>query len=180
MKVERQGLRLTGALLIAAVALLSAPAAAQGGGPERPPVKAPARLGPEPAPAARTAAPAPPPPAASTITPTRSVVTTPATPAQPVVTTTASRQQRATSTGPTPRAHRRPPPAKAMRAVKAAVRTIAHGVERPGGGIALGAAPAGTNSSDRLLFVGGLALLVLVLGDTVFLAMSARAVRDDP
>jgi hypothetical protein len=53
--------------------------------------------------------------------------------------------------------------------VKVAVRTIAHNLEQPAAGIALVAAPTGTTSSDRLL----------VLGDAAFLAMSARAIRDE-
>jgi hypothetical protein len=61
--------------------------------------------------------------------------------------------------------------------VKTAVRALAHTI-RPATGLALVAAPAGTSESNRLLFVGGLALLVLVLGDATFLAMSARAIRD--
>ena len=184
MKVEGQGLRLTGALLTGALALLAAPAVAQGAGPERPPVKAPSRLGPEPAPAARTVAPAPPPPAAASTTSgsTTSGVTTSVTSAQPVIATTAPaqpQQRAATNASSKPRPHRPPPPPKATRAVKVAVRTIAHNLEQPAAGIALVAAPTGTNSSDRLLFLGGLALLVLVLGDAAFLAMSARAIRDE-
>ena len=61
--------------------------------------------------------------------------------------------------------------------MKAAVRALAHTI-RPATGLALVAAPAGTSGSNRLLFLGGLALLVLVLGDAAFLAMSARVIRD--
>jgi hypothetical protein len=40
---------------------------------------------------------------------------------------------------------------------------------------------AGESSSpDRLLLIGGLALFVLVLSDTVFLALSSRLVRGTP
>ncbi len=63
--------------------------------------------------------------------------------------------------------------------MKAAVRTIAHGIERPGAGIALAAVPTGTSDSNRLLFLGGLALLFLVLGDAAFLAISARVIREE-
>jgi len=61
--------------------------------------------------------------------------------------------------------------------VKTAVRALAHTI-RPATGLALVAAPTGTTDSNRLLFLGGLALLVLVLGDAAFLAMSARVIRD--
>jgi hypothetical protein len=42
----------------------------------------------------------------------------------------------------------------------------------------LAAGPAGSSDSNRLLFIGGLALLVLVLGDAAFLAVSARVIRE--
>jgi hypothetical protein len=61
--------------------------------------------------------------------------------------------------------------------VKTAVRALAHTI-RPATGLALVAAPTGTSESNRLLFLGGLALLFLVLGDAAFLAMSARVIRD--
>jgi hypothetical protein len=62
--------------------------------------------------------------------------------------------------------------------VKAAVLALAHTIRQPATGLALVAAPTGTNESNRLLFIGGLALLVLVLGDAAFLAMSARVIRE--
>jgi hypothetical protein len=34
-----------------------------------------------------------------------------------------------------------------------------------------------SSSSDRMLLIGGLALVVLILTDTVFLTLSSRAVR---
>ena len=181
MKLEAQRLRLARVLLVALLALLSAPTVAQAAGPERPPVKAPSKLGPEPAPAAQTA-PAPPPSVTSTSTsaPTTQVTTT--TPSRPVLATTASappQQRAATSARPKQQAHRPPPGPKATHAVKAAVRTIAHRIERPAAGLALVAAPTGSSDSNRLLFLGGLALLFLVLGDAAFLAMSARAIRDE-
>jgi hypothetical protein len=61
--------------------------------------------------------------------------------------------------------------------VKSAARALAHTIW-PATRLALVAAPAGTDESNRLLFLGGLALLVLVLGDAAFLAMSARVIRD--
>jgi hypothetical protein len=44
--------------------------------------------------------------------------------------------------------------------------------------VALGATPAHASESNRLLFFGGLALLVLVLGDALFLTFSARVLRE--
>ena len=179
MRLEAQRLRLARVLLVAMVGLLAAPAAAHAAGPERAPVKAPSKLGPEPAPAAQVAAPAPPP---STVTAPTSTPTAQVTTPRPVVATTTSappQQRPATSARPKPLAHRPPPGPKATHAVKTAVRTIAHRIERPAAGIAIAAIPTGTSDSNRLLFLGGLALLVLVLGDAAFLAISARVIREE-
>jgi hypothetical protein len=40
------------------------------------------------------------------------------------------------------------------------------------------AAAAGSSSPDSTLLFGGLALVVLVLGDTIFLALSTRFLRE--
>ena len=177
MKLEAQRLRLARVLLVGLLALLTAPAVAQAAGPERAPTNGPSRLGPEPAP---TAAPAPPPTVTSTSTSASTSHVTTTTPARQVVTTSTptSSQQRPTST-PKPRAHKPPPEPKATHAVKAAAKTIAHRIEKPAAGIALVAVPTTTSDSNRLLFFGGLALLFLVLGDAAFLAISARAIRED-
>ena len=179
MTVEAQRLRLTRGLLVAvlvSLGLATAPATVRAAGPERPPVKAPSRLGPEPAPVARATAPSTSSTSAATTATTTSVT---ATTSRPVVasTTSAPPQQRpATSARPKP--HARPPaPPRATHRVKTAVRALAHTI-RPATGLALVAAPAGTSVSNRLLFLGGIALLFLVLGDAAFLAMSARAIRD--
>jgi hypothetical protein len=58
-------------------------------------------------------------------------------------------------------------PAKATK--KAAKRTL----PRPAP-----AAAASSSSPDTLLLIGGLALFILVLGDTIFLAFSARFLRE--
>jgi hypothetical protein len=42
----------------------------------------------------------------------------------------------------------------------------------------LPAAAAGASSPDSTLLIGGLALVVLVLGDTIFLALSTRFLRE--
>ena len=172
MKLEDRRLRLARVLLVGVLAVLAAPAIAQAAGPERAPANGPSRLGPELAPGAT---PAPPPSvtttstssSASHVTPTRQVV---------VPTTATPTTQRPAAK---PQAHRPPPEPKATHAVKAAVRTIAHRIEKPATGIALGAVSTGTSDSNRLLFLGGLALLFLVLGDAAFLAISARAIRDE-
>jgi hypothetical protein len=179
VRPEAQRLRIARVLLVTLLglsALVVAPGAALGAGPEAPPVKAAPRLGPEPAPAARTATPVT--QTSTPSTPTSQITT--ATPSRPVASTTASappQQRPATSARPKPKA---PPPArpKANHAVKAAVRTIAHTMQRPATAVAFGAIPAGTSDSNRLLFLGGLALLVLVLGDATFLAISARVIRE--
>ena len=178
LTVEAQRLRLTRVVLVAmlvSLGLAAAPAAVRAAGPERPPVKAPSRLGPEPAPAAQATAPS----TSSTSAATTSTTTPVTTTSRPVIasTTSAPPQQRpATSARPKP--HARPPaPPRATHRVKTAVRALAHTI-RPATGLALVAAPAGTSESNRLLFLGGLALLFLVLGDAAFLAMSARAIRD--
>ena len=179
MTVEAQRLRLTRGLFVAvlvSLGLAAAPATVRAAGPERPPVKAPSRLGPEPAPVARATAPR----TSSTSTATTSTTTsvTPATTRPVIASTTSAPPQQRPATSARPKPHARPPaPPRATHRVKTAVRALAHTI-RPATGLALVAAPAGTTESNRLLFLGGLALLVLVLGDAAFLAMSARAIRD--
>jgi cytoskeletal protein RodZ len=173
--------RLLLAVTVGVIGLGTGPALAQGSGPERPPVKAPSRLGPEPAPVASAAT-----PSTSTSSSTSSSASTPsqATPAtssyQPVAvtTTTPAQPQSRPATSATPKPKPPPPKPKATHAVKTAVTSLAHTIQRPATRIALGAVPAGSGDSNRLLFLGGLALLVLVLGDVAFLAFSARVLRE--
>jgi hypothetical protein len=178
--------RLLVAAAIAALGLGGGPAAAQGSGPERPPVKAPAKLGPEPAPAAKTAA-----PSTSTASTTGASTSTSTTSSSSQVTPTTSSQQAGvvsyTRSAPPqqrpatiarPKQDPTPVKPKATHAVKTAVASLAHTIQRPATRIALSAAPAGSSDSNRLLFLGGLALLVLVLGDAAFLAFSARVLRE--
>lgn len=177
--------RLLLAVTVGVLGLGTGPALAQGSGPERPPVKAPSRLGPEPAPVASAAT-----PSTSTSTSTSSSTSTSAstssqsTPAsssyQPVAvtTTTPAQPQSRPATIATPKPKPPPPKPKATHAVKTAVTSLAHTIQRPATRIALGAVPAGSSDSNRLLFLGGLALLVLVLGDAAFLAFSARVLRE--
>ena len=183
---EAQRLRFARVLLVAALGALGATgaAAAQGSGPERPPVKAPARIGPEPAPVARSTAPSTPTSSSTTSTsstPSSSTQFTPPTTSRLVVdTTTSAPPQQRPATSARPKPHARPPaPPRATHRVKSAARTIAHTIQRPATHIARAAIPAGTSDSNRLLFLGGLALLFLVLGDAAFLAVSARVIREE-
>jgi hypothetical protein len=163
------------AALVVSLGLGSAPALAQGPGPERPPVKAPAKLGPEPAPVAtRTPAPATEP---LTVTPTASRPTAPvfrSTPARSPskISSSTNAQAGAKKTS-------KPRPAPAKPRVTKAPKKRPPAIERVTR-TALRATHVqpGSSGSDRLLFIGGLALLVLVLGDAAFLTLSARVLRD--
>jgi hypothetical protein len=167
-------------ILVASVAglfLLGAgPAFAQGPAPEHPPVKAPAKLSPEPAPSAAVApasgsrsssrsAPAPP-PAQVTAQP-RSDSSSTSTPAVSRARPVSLSRSRPTAT----RAHAKP---RAAKTAKAPSRPSVRSATR----VALGVVPTSQRTWNRLLFVGGLALLLLVAGDAAFLALSARALRD--
>jgi len=152
------------------------PALAQGSGPEKPPVKAPVKLGPEPAPVAQGSGSA----TVSSSAPESSSQASPSTTPRPAVivtpTRTGVRAQPHSVVAPRPKP---PPPASAKPKAKKAVESAARGIQRSATRIAaLGAAPAGSSNSNRLLFLGGLALLVLVLGDAAFLAVSARVLRE--
>jgi hypothetical protein len=175
---RRQLARVLVGAVLGALALMAAPAVALGAGPERAPVKAPSRLGPEPSPVARAATTTSTPGSNSTTSSTSQVSS--ATTSRPVVTSTASaspQQRPITSARPTP--HARPPgPPKATHKVTTAVRSFTHTFQRPSARFALSAAQPGSSDSNRLLFIGGLALLVLVLGDAAFLAVSARVIRE--
>jgi cytoskeletal protein RodZ len=152
------------------------PALAQGSGPEKPPVKAPVKLGPEPAPVARGSGSA----TGSSSAPESSASqASPSTTSRPAVIVTPTR------TGAQPRSvvapRPKPPPAPAKPRAKKAVESAARGIQTSATRIAaLGAAPAGSSNSNHLLFLGGLALLVLVLSDAAFLAASARMLREPP
>lgn len=181
--------RLLVAAAIAALGLGGGPAAAQGSGPERPPVKAPAKLGPEPAPAAKAAAPSTS-TASTTGASTSTSTSAPTSSSSQATPTTSSQQagvvsytrsappQQRPATIARPKQDPTPVKPKATHAVKSAVASLAHTIQRPATRIALSAAPAGSSDSNRLLFLGGLALLVLVLGDAAFLAFSARVLRE--
>jgi hypothetical protein len=169
-------------LVAAAIGVLgigAGPALAQGSGPEKPPVKAPVKLGPEPAPGAggsgsatgSSSAPESSEPQARPSTTSRpSVIVTP--------TKSVVRAQPRSAAVPRPKP---PPPAPAKPKAKKAVESAARGIQAAATRIAtFSAAPPGSSNSNRLLFLGGLALLVLVLGDAAFLAFSARVLREPP
>jgi hypothetical protein len=178
---RRQLARVLVSAVVAALGLMVAPAVALGAGPERAPVKAPSRVGPEPSPVARASTPttATGTPASSSTTTSTSQVSS-GTISRPVVTSTASASaQQRPATSARPKAHARPPdPPRATHKVKRAVKSLSHAFQRPAARFALAAGPAGSSDSNRLLFIGGLALLVLVLGDAAFLAVSARVIRE--
>ena len=169
--------RLLVAVAVCVLGLESGPALAQGSRPEPAPIKAPAKLGPEPAPAARAA----PSTTASTSAPASSASQrSPAATTRPsvVVTSgaTAPAQPRSTATS---RTKPKPPPSvpanpKSTNAVKAFADAIPRSATR----VAVGAVPASSGDSNHLLFLGGLALLVLVLSDAVLLGFSARVLRE--
>jgi hypothetical protein len=165
-------------LVAAAVGVLgvgSGPALAQESGPEKPPVKAPAKLDPEPAPVARAATTT----TASTSAPESSASQSrPATASRPAVVVTSTRPVQAQPRSAAIPRPKPPPPAPAKPKAKKAVQSLAHAVQRSATRIAVSAAPAGSTCSNHLLFLGGVALLVLVLGDAAFLAFTARAIRE--
>jgi hypothetical protein len=169
--------RVLAAAAIGVLAVGTGPALAQGAGPEKPPVKAPVKLNPEPAPVARSA----PAPSVSTQPPASSTSqATPATPSRPAVVVTSTKPVQdpsRTAAIPTPKA-KAPPAAPAKPRATKAVKSFADSLQSSATRIAVSAPPAGSSESNRLLFLGGLALLVLVLGDAAFLAFSARVLRE--
>ena len=166
--------RLLVAAGIAALGVGSGPALAGGSGPERPPVSAPAKIAPEPAPTA-VAPPAPVAPAVSTQPPSPQPSATPArsaavaSSARPVEPRTARR---------TNASRPKPPPPAVQHKMAKQIESFTQAIQKPAFRIGVAAtAPRATDSSN-LLFIGGLALLVLVLGDAAFLALSARMLRE--
>jgi hypothetical protein len=168
--------RFTGLLVGAAIGALglgSAPAAAGGPGPERPPVSAPARLAPEPAPVAAAKTP----PSTSSVQVTQSSVPQAgATSARsaPVVATARSVPRRT----PPARIATKPPPPAVAHKVTRKVKSLALAIGRPTAQLSFAVPPPQASDSNRLLFIGGLALLVLVLGDASLLALSTRVLKD--
>jgi len=164
--------RLLVAAAIAALGVGSAPALAGGSGPERPPVSAPAKIVPEPAPTA-VAPPAAITPATSTQAPRPQPSTTPArsavaSSARPVEPRTVHRAQAARP---------KPPPPAVRHKMAKQIESFTEAIQ-PAFRIGVAATAPRATDSNNLLFIGGLALLVLVLGDAAFLALSARVLRE--
>lgn len=173
-------------LLVAAVLGLlwlgSSPALALGPQPVKPPASPKPGLKPEPAPVA--AAPTP----QRSTTRTSSSLNPPAPPApttqprsyQPtLVRSTRPAQppaQRSSVVRTKPKSEPQRTPAK-PRSSKPD-KTSSGPSERATNRVALGAPQPGSSGSNRLLFLGGLALLVLVLGDAAFLTLAGRVLRD--
>lgn len=157
-------------VLACTAALLAAPAPAQGPSPD----PAPPRTAPKPeSPVTKRQ---PPPPSTQPPSPPPATVQAvqPPAPATPVL--------------PPPAFTPSPPPSPAP-----VQRTRAQTIERPAkktaarrrtakqtarkGAPSLPSATGGSSSPDSTLLIGGLALVVLVLGDTIFLAVSSRYLR---
>ena len=168
----RSLLRLGGILplLACAAVAVAAPAVAAGPAPDPPPQQTNSPK-PEPVPGART--PTPPPPASQAPPPPPAPVVTRSTPPAPFAT-----PPPAAVTPPPPaavvrRSARPQAPKRAVKKAKTGGRTTKPAVKRPIRAISAEAA----GSPDSLLLIGGLALFVLVLADTVFLTLSRRNLR---
>jgi hypothetical protein len=175
-------------LLVAAVLGLlwlgSSPALALGPQPVKPPVTTRPGLKPEPAPVAAAATPQrsttrtssssnpPAPPAPTTqprsYQPTLVSSTRPAQPPPPA--------QRSSVAGTKPKSEPQRTPSK-PRSSKPD-RRRSRPSERATNRVALGAPQPGSSGFNGLLFLGGIALLVLVLGDAAFLTLASRVLRD--
>ena len=177
--------RLAVVLAVGLCGLGGAPALAQGPGPEKPPISAPPpRLAPEPAPAPRSSVSQ----SSSTTQPrTTSNTTRPTARASKESganftlgagesSSRATRSQSRSSSPPRsrPTSQRMTAQPDATKAAKRLSREIERDVTR----IAVGATTPGASGSNRLLLLGGLALLLLALSDAVFLALSAGFLRD--
>lgn len=180
----RSLLRRTSVLLLVAWlgAFLAAPALAQGPAPDPAPPQLPSpkpdSRAPKPPPAPPPATqPSPPPPA-----PVQTVTPSPPPPAVvPTLRTGEARVQTVVVTLPQEPAKRtsaRPQrPAKAKKKRVTRVRSAKAAARRSLPAITPPADPSGS-SPDSMLLIGGLALVVLVLGDTVFLTLSTRFLRE--
>jgi hypothetical protein len=147
--------------------------------PPQPKPEAPGTTPPPPPPA--TSPPSPPPPATPPPPPppARVQVVTPPPPAPPVLSPPALSQRPVVSPPPAPAQRARARTNQTSRTKKKKVSTRAR-TAKPAASQPvrrLPAAGARSSSPDSRLLIGGLALVVLVLGDTVFLALSTRVLR---
>lgn len=172
------------AVLLAALAcgvlwLGAGSALALGPEPVKPPASQKPGLRPEPAPVA--AAPAP--PRSTAGSGSASIPAAPPPPAiqppasQPTLVSSSRRAQprssRSSIVRPKPKLNPRPAPTK----------QVSKKADKPRSGqattrVALGATKPGSTGTNGLLFVGGLALLALVLGDAAFLTLASRVLRE--
>jgi hypothetical protein len=171
---------LVAAAACAVLSLGAGPALAVGPEPVKPPASPKPGLKPEPAPVA-----APQPPPRSTAG--SGSASTPAAPPPPAIQPPASQPTLVRSSRPTqPRSVRssivRPKPKPDPR--PAPTKQESKNADKPRGAgqattrVALGAPKPGSTGTNGLLFVGGLALLVLVLGDAAFLTLASRVLRE--
>jgi hypothetical protein len=72
----------------------------------------------------------------------------------------------------------KPPPPAARHKIALGAKSLTSAIQKPVLRFVVAATPPKPSNSNGLLFVGGLALLVLVLGDAAFLALSARVLRE--
>jgi hypothetical protein len=171
--------RLLVAVAIGLLWLGSAPALAFGLEPVKPPASPKPGLRPEPAPVA--AAQAPPRSTAGSES-----TSTPATPPPPAVQPPASQATLVSSSRPAQPRTTRPSVVRAKPKLDprpAPTKQVSKKADKPRAGqattrVALGTPNPGSTGTNRLLFVGGLALLVLVLGDAAFLTLASRVVRE--
>lgn len=171
------------AVLVAAAAcgvlwLGAGPALASGPEPVKPPASPKAGLKPEPAPVA-----APQPPPRSTAG--SGSTSTPAAPPPPAIQPPASQATLVSSSRPVqPRSVRpsvvraKPKPNPQPPTKQVSKQADKPRADQPTTRVALGAPKPGSTGADGLLFVGGLALLALVLGDAAFLTLASRVLRE--
>ena len=178
---ERSSLRQTSIVLLLGCAALglSAPAFAQGPAPEPAP---PATRTPRPEPVPRTTRPEP--PQQTNTTPARTTQPSPPPPpASPPSSSPSPPPAQAQTpvfvqpqSTPTPSPPVRRPPARVQKP-PVAKKTPKRSTQPSRRALPRARAVAESASPDTMLLAGGLALFVLVLGDTVFLTLSARFLR---
>ena len=149
--------------------------------PVKPPASPKPGLRPEPAPVA--AAQAPPRSTAGSAS-----ASTPAAPPPPAIQPPASQATLVSSSRPAQPQPRTTRPSVVRTKPKldprpAPTKHVSKKADKPRAGeattrVALGAPKPGSTGTNGLLFVGGLALLVLVLGDAAFLTLASRVLRD--
>ena len=72
----------------------------------------------------------------------------------------------------------KPPPPAVQHKIAKQIESFTEAIRKPAFRIGVAATAPRATDSNNLLFIGGLALLVLVIGDAAFLALSARVLRE--